>query len=89
MDKLAGGARLLLALTMVFTYPMEHFVARHSLFALVWGPERGHVFQRVATHAGTTAVLFVSSVMIALNTTDLGFVLSLTGSARAPTHLVA
>mmetsp|Transcript_4464 Transcript_4464/g.8781 ORF Transcript_4464/g.8781 Transcript_4464/m.8781 type:complete len:503 (+) Transcript_4464:155-1663(+) len=31
----ADGARILLALTMVFTYPMESFVARHVLIMLV------------------------------------------------------
>ena len=31
------AGRVMLALTMFFTYPMESFVARHCVVSLVWG----------------------------------------------------
>ena len=36
-DPKANVARVLLAITMFFTYPMEAFVARHVLVQLIWG----------------------------------------------------
>ena len=36
------AARVMLGLTMFFTYPMESFVARHAIAALRWGEEAGH-----------------------------------------------
>ena len=38
-DVAANICRLLLAVTMFFTYPMEFFVARHALVSTFWGDE--------------------------------------------------
>ena len=43
VGEVGGGiltaGRVMLALTMFFTYPMESFVARHSVVCLIWGEE--------------------------------------------------
>lgn len=79
-----NGARALLAVTMFFTYPMESFVGRHVLMALMysengrngpstssWSPSRT---QKV------TFVLYIATLIPALIFNDLGPVLSITGS---------
>jgi Transmembrane amino acid transporter protein len=75
-----NAARGLLALTMVFTYPMESFVARHVLGQLWLGSasamEQHHRYL-------LTIVLYIGSLVPALMFHDLGLVLSLTGSLGA------
>eukprot|EP00514_Thraustochytrium_sp_LLF1b_P010596 CAMPEP_0184549042 /NCGR_PEP_ID=MMETSP0199_2-20130426/6564_1 /TAXON_ID=1112570 /ORGANISM="Thraustochytrium sp., Strain LLF1b" /LENGTH=516 /DNA_ID=CAMNT_0026943727 /DNA_START=176 /DNA_END=1726 /DNA_ORIENTATION=- len=79
-------ARLLLALTMVFTYPMEQFVARHSLFAFLNGfsPELSGT-RRMSNcwHYGLTFGLWGSSLIVGLTFRDLGLILELTGALGA------
>lgn len=62
------------SLTMVLTYPMEMFVARHTMNALLFN---GAITDK--RHYAISLVLWGSSVLIALVVEDLGFVLELTG----------
>jgi len=59
---------------MVLTYPMEIFVARHTLHSLFYTGKMTN-FQ----HYAFTLALWGSSVLVALAVDDLGFVLELTG----------
>ena len=71
--------RLLLAMTMFFTYPMEFFVCRHSWISTV------HEGQEVTDmlHYTVTIAIFSVSLLIGVTVTDLGFVLELTGGFAA------
>eukprot|EP01083_Nonionella_stella_P049420 131702_1 len=72
-------ARMLLAMTMVFTYPMENFVARHCVHAII---AKG----RNPTSAEfylVTLIIWGTSMIIALSFEDLGLILELTGSVSA------
>lgn len=72
-----NAARALLALTMVFTYPMESFVARH-VFGQLFGSGSIERFRW-----RLTVGLYLTSLVPALIFNDLGIVLSLTGSLGA------
>lgn len=72
-----NAARALLALTMIFTYPMESFVARHVLGQLFGSGSIEQFRWRL------TAGLYLTSLIPALIFNDLGIVLSLTGSLGA------
>lgn len=75
-DDLMNVTRSLYALTMVLTYPMEMFVARQSLDSLLFfGKGRA----TNCRHYTITLSLFVITLVIALVTDDLGFILELTG----------
>lgn len=79
-------ARFMLALTMVFTFPMEQFVTRHSLYALISGysPEvEGPKSMTNRYHYGLTLLLWGSSLCVGLLVDDLGFILELTGAFGA------
>mmetsp|Transcript_22804 Transcript_22804/g.44822 ORF Transcript_22804/g.44822 Transcript_22804/m.44822 type:complete len:519 (-) Transcript_22804:269-1825(-) len=85
-DVTSNVARFLLAITMVFTYPMENFVARHSLFALFNGYSPTlHGNRRMSNywHFGLTIALWVITTIIGLSVTDLGVILELTGALSA------
>jgi len=86
-------SRILLAITMVFTFPMEQFVARHCVMMILES-----VFKRFDTKDieqqsnlylfylyTVTLVLWGSSLLIGALSSDLGFVLSLNGSLSAST----
>mmetsp|Transcript_29326 Transcript_29326/g.35723 ORF Transcript_29326/g.35723 Transcript_29326/m.35723 type:complete len:612 (-) Transcript_29326:64-1899(-) len=85
----ANTARALLAITMFFTYPMESFVGRHVLVALIHG---GDMDGDNVEHSGCldrcmlnrrermTLGLYVLALLPALIFDDLGPVLSITGS---------
>jgi len=79
-DPAVNAARMLLALTMVFTYPMEQFVARHSLHAVAF---RGAGPITSRRHYGLTLLLWGSSLVVGLVVKDLGVVLELTGAFSA------
>ena len=79
-------ARFLLAVTMVFTFPMEQFVTRHSLFAFIKGysPElEGPNRMSDVWHYSLTLLLWGSALVVALTTQDLCFILELTGAVGA------
>jgi amino acid permease len=84
-DSAINFARLLLAFTMVFTYPMEQFVVRHALHALYVGARGDGTTEPRNTKAYRviTVSLFLSSLGIALLSPELGLVLELTGSVGA------
>jgi len=87
-DDGAATARLLLAFTMVFTYPMEHFVVRHAIVAMLDraflnGPSNSRPWVQELWFIGITLGLWGLSLLIALNTKNLGFVLEITGSLAA------
>jgi len=88
----ANVARILLALTMVFTYPMESYVARHCLYTLLF--ER--LFNRRTSCCYRLSkldprmvlpfislVLWIVAVAIGANVQKLGPVLELTGAFGA------
>eukprot|EP00753_Platysulcus_tardus_P017388 PLAT6389.6.p1 GENE.PLAT6389.6~~PLAT6389.6.p1 ORF type:complete len:475 (+),score=157.24 PLAT6389.6:41-1426(+) len=76
-DAAATVARLLLALTMVLTFPMEHFVARHIVMAVMG------VKMTDKRRYLSTAVLWGSTTLLSLVFTDVGVVLELTGAFSA------
>ena len=78
-DALCNFMRCLFALTQMLTYPIELFVARHSLHAIVYPAQKWTNDQ----HYTITLLLWGSSVAIALNVADLGAVLELTGGVAA------
>jgi len=84
-SKTANGGRILLAITMFFTYPMEMFVARHVVVQLFLngdldGPNPNGWFNRRVI---VTLCLYLTTLIPALIIDDLGPVLSLTGSLGA------
>ncbi|KAL7559436.1 hypothetical protein ACA910_009996 [Epithemia clementina (nom. ined.)] len=93
----ANAGRVLLSITMFFTYPMEAFVARHVLVALFYngdmdgvtiGPNGDVVpLPKVMGVLGRrhiiTLVIYVATLIPALIVNDLGPVLSITGSLGA------
>jgi solute carrier family 38 (sodium-coupled neutral amino acid transporter), member 11 len=70
-------ARVLLAITMVLTYPMEAFVARQAIHSLLFGSEARITPRK---HIVITVILFLLSLTVALVTDDLGFVLEFSGA---------
>eukprot|EP00977_Amphora_coffeiformis_P021530 scaffold9441_cov167-Amphora_coffeaeformis.AAC.9 len=84
-SKTANGGRILLAITMFFTFPMEMFVARHVIVQLFLGGDldgptpNGWFNRRVIV----TLCLYLTTLIPALIIDDLGPVLSLTGSLGA------
>lgn len=80
----ANGARALLAITMLFTYPMEVFVGRHVLISLFYNnanTPREDETTCCPNRGGRMAIfLYVLALIPALIFDDLGPVLSITGS---------
>ncbi|CAM9262966.1 unnamed protein product, partial [Discosporangium mesarthrocarpum] len=76
----ASVARGFLAVTMVFTYPMEMYVARHVLDASIFQTFLGFGPMTSTRHYGITLVLWVATLTVALSTRELGDVLQLSGS---------
>jgi sodium-coupled neutral amino acid transporter 11 len=88
----ANAARVLLAITMFFTYPMEAFVARHVLMKLFFdGDMDGHVVDPNTGEAVPatgffsrrvkwTLYIYVATLIPALIVDDLGPVMSITGA---------
>ena len=72
--------RCMFAVAQTLTYPLELFVARHSVQALFFADQK-HLTDK--QHYVVTLVLWGSSLAIALNVSDLGVVLELTGGVSA------
>jgi sodium-coupled neutral amino acid transporter 11 len=84
-SKTANGGRILLAITMFFTYPMEAFVARHVVVQMFFGgdmdgPNPDSWFNR---RVMITLAIYVATLIPAFFVDDLGPVLALTGSLGA------
>ncbi|GMH98572.1 hypothetical protein TrST_g7065 [Triparma strigata] len=83
VGEVGGGiltsGRVMLALTMFFTYPMESFVARHSVVCLIWGEEAAADIQR-GRRMMVTVCLYLAALLLSLVLPDLGIVLELTGA---------
>jgi len=79
-DEVVNFMRCMFAVTQTLTYPLELFVARHSTHALAFANEKKFTPQK---HLVITLLLWGSSLAIALNVTDLGIVLELTGGISA------
>lgn len=79
-DMTAAVSRLLLAFTMIFTYPMEHFVVRHTLIATLTRGRTDNAHSDWRLIYGLTALIWGSTFVIAEFTNELGFVLEFTGS---------
>lgn len=70
----------------VFTYPMEQYVARHSIYSIVCAVRNSAEKEtRMSTkvHMSYTLLLWGSSVFLGLCFTDVGMVLELTGAIAA------
>ncbi len=79
-------ARLMLAVSMVFTYPLELYVARHCFIALLKSfdyelPEDDVWRSRIVFY-GLSIFLWSLSLIIALFCKELAFVCSLTGNSH-------
>lgn len=79
-DHVVNVTRLLFSLTMVLTYPMESFVARHTMHAVMFFGKGAMTEKR---HYSLSLLLWASSVLIAMVVEDLGIVLELTGGVSA------
>ena len=77
-DVVINVTRLLLASTMVFTFPMEHFVARHVTLTTLFG----HAPSKYASPRFylVTLALWSTSTALGVALTELGPVLELTGA---------
>ena len=78
-DSVANIMRCMFAVAQTLTYPLELFVCRHSVHALVFPGQKWTLQQ----HYVITLLLWGSSLAIALNVADLGAVLELTGGVAA------
>ena len=80
------AARLLLASTMFFVYPMESFVARHVLVVLLFQGKEAHagddhaVLARDDRRRNLTISLYTAAIIPALIFPSLGIVLAVTGT---------
>jgi len=81
-DAIINIARALLAFTMVFTFPMEQYVARHCIYELMSRFQNTPADARSSTklHVGITTCLWGLATVIGMNITELGVVLELTGA---------
>ena len=78
-DPLCNFMRCLFAIAQQLTYPIELFVARHSIHAIAFPAQKW----TDAQHYTITLLLWGSSLAIALNVADLGAVLEVTGGIAA------
>jgi len=84
-DKVVQAARTIYVLTMSLTYPISFHVSRHVVYAVIYrGPDyKSEKDCSFLTHLGVTLPLYAVSVLIVMFVTDLGDVMSLTGSIAA------
>lgn len=82
-DELVNVTRIVFALTMLLTYPMEMFVARHCIAALWKSGEQSAPRLTHWQHISVTVVLWLIAMGIALVLDDLGLVLELAGGTSA------
>ena len=78
-------ARIMLAITMVFTFPMEQFVCRHCILEILEGLNWINSSKDNLPHVLCTLILWGSSLTIGASVTDLGIVLSFVGAFAAST----
>mmetsp|Transcript_40458 Transcript_40458/g.84656 ORF Transcript_40458/g.84656 Transcript_40458/m.84656 type:complete len:632 (+) Transcript_40458:79-1974(+) len=89
MLRAANVARGLLCTTMFFVYPMDSFVCRHVLMVLLFRGRRAHegddasVFSRRDRRVALTLIVYLSSLIPALLTDDVGPVLAIAGTIGA------
>ena len=82
----SNTARACMCLCMCFVYPMESYVARHVMVVTFFKGRMAHegddhsVLARTDRRILTTAVLYLSALIPAMRSKDLGSVLSLTGA---------
>jgi sodium-coupled neutral amino acid transporter 11 len=87
-SKLAKIARALLGSTMLFVYPMESFVARHSCVVMLFQGRHAHegddtnVLNRRDRRITLTFVLYLAAVIPAAVCENLGNVLAATGAGE-------
>ncbi|OEU13167.1 Aa_trans-domain-containing protein, partial [Fragilariopsis cylindrus CCMP1102] len=85
-SNIANIARGLLGITMLFVYPMESFVARHSCVVLFFHGRQAHdgddtsVLNRFDRRIIVTFILYLLAVIPAALCNDLGIVLAIVGS---------
>jgi sodium-coupled neutral amino acid transporter 11 len=79
-----AAARIFLAITMFFTFPLELFVCRDTLREAigVWHPHLGSRLPG-SWHIVTTCALVAAATAISMATDNLGVVLELTGGMSA------
>ena len=82
-NSLINVARMLLALTMVFTFPMEQFVARHCLLTILASQKLITSSSSVTALYVTTLFLWGSALAIGASVSNVGIVLEFTGSFAA------
>eukprot|EP00903_Cladosiphon_okamuranus_P007722 g7482.t1 len=79
----ASAARLFLAITMVLTYPMEMYVARHVFDVSVFQTMLGKGPMTTARHYGLTLGIWGLSMILAMSTDNLGSILEIFGAFSA------
>ncbi|CAN0002186.1 unnamed protein product [Ectocarpus sp. 4 AP-2014] len=79
----ATVARAFLALTMVFTYPLEMYVARHVLDASLFQTCLGKGPITTVRHYWITVIIWALTLTLALSTANLGSVLEIFGAFGA------
>jgi len=78
-DEICNIMRCLFAVAQTLTYPLELFVTRHAVHALMFPAQKWTNQQ----HYVITLLIWGSSLSIALNVSDLSVVLELTGGVAA------
>ena len=76
-------ARGLLALTMVFTFPMENFVVRHCIIAIFKRRDKINESNYNSYHYIVTILLWLIALIIGVSVNDLGIVLEIVGIVGA------
>lgn len=86
-DTLILITRVIYVFTMAFTYPISFYVTRHIIYVLVYrGPQYTSYYEKdspMATHVVITVGLFVLTMIPVMFVTNLGPVMSITGSVAA------
>uniref|UniRef100_A0A7S3LKT7 Amino acid transporter transmembrane domain-containing protein n=1 Tax=Aplanochytrium stocchinoi TaxID=215587 RepID=A0A7S3LKT7_9STRA len=73
------AARMFLAMTMILTFPMELFVARHALNNIIFG-DPSNMPIPTTRHVVITLSLWTLALIVALTVSNLGLVLELVGA---------
>ena len=81
-DVMINFARLLFALDMSLTYPLELFIARNTLFKSGLGLDTNSKISNTL-HMATTVALITMTTIIGVSTCNLGVVFDLTGGLAA------
>ncbi|CAM9692470.1 unnamed protein product [Choristocarpus tenellus] len=84
----ASAARGFLAVSMVFTYPMEMYVARHMLDSAIFQTFLGMGPITNARHYGISLGIWGTTVLLASLTDDLGILLEIFGAFSASVRYI-